>query len=360
MQIFRLIPQLRENCIIEGKREELSKYKIGDTIFLISNSPTKKYSIISKIEQIKYSEDFQIFIDKRILDIFGEGDEVYILKYNPAEAKEIRLAVSEDYSLISTGDWTSSIKPSLLNKLIDLGQEVSFVLEWEGGAPIIGSGVVFSSLPNPPVYIGNTTKLIIEKVSNDFLSENDYVTMKFKEARVSILEKQIKENKVQILREIKVKNYPNKGIKYSFKATNPKQLFHSIKTIFAGMQQIEKPKEIIYNKEEQDYFASVVYITKGNSQTYQLIDIQIISSGSRGTLIIWITSKKEDQILETINKYKIRIKELIKGVEQKAELLSTQCPECGGDLPIQDINIDGIIECPYCNKISRIPKILRY
>ncbi|KKL11134.1 hypothetical protein LCGC14_2548880, partial [marine sediment metagenome] len=54
--MYRLIPQFRENCIIKGKRERLLKFKVGDTIFLISDLPTKKYSVISKIETIEYTE----------------------------------------------------------------------------------------------------------------------------------------------------------------------------------------------------------------------------------------------------------------------------------------------------------------
>ena len=37
-----------------------------------------------------------------------------------------------------------------------------------------------------------------------------------------------------------------------------------------------------------------------------------------------------------------------------------QCPECGGALPIKEINVKGIVECVYCNRISKIPKALRY
>ena len=171
MKMYKLIPQLREDCIIQGKKEDLLKFKVGDTIFLISDLLTKKYSIISKIEALEYHNEPKILIDKRIFGNFGEGDDVFILKYNPAEAIEVHINVSNEHAIITKGDWTSNIKPSLINKLIDYGQEVAFLIPWEGGAPIVATGIINSTLPNPPVYIGDKTKILIDKSSNEELSE---------------------------------------------------------------------------------------------------------------------------------------------------------------------------------------------
>ena len=145
--MYTLIPQLRENCIIQGKKEDLKKYKVGDIVFLISNLPTKKYSIISKIEAIQYAKEPKIFIDNRNLGNFGEEDEVSILKFNPAEALEVHMNISDEHIIITKGDWTPNVKPSLLNKLIDYGQEVAFLIPWEGGAPIVTTGIINSTLP---------------------------------------------------------------------------------------------------------------------------------------------------------------------------------------------------------------------
>ncbi|MFW9990149.1 MAG: hypothetical protein ACFFC3_16015, partial [Candidatus Odinarchaeota archaeon] len=61
-----------------------------------------------------------------------------------------------------------------------------------------------------------------------------------------------------------------------------------------------------------------------------------------------------------LDSYNFRISQLKKGVEQGAEVLSIQCPECGAQLPIKDIDVNGIVECNFCGRISKIPKILRY
>ncbi len=358
--IYRLIPQFRENCIIQAIKEWISEFKVGDTIFLISDLPTKKYSVISKIEAIEFAEEPKIFLDKRNLGNFGEGDEVYILKYNPAEALEVHINVSNEHAIIAKGDWTSNIKPSLINKLIDYGQEVAFLIPWEGGAPIVTTGIINSTLPNPPVYIGDRTKIFIWKSSNEELSEIKREKLLIQEDRVDILERQIKQKIIKSIREIKQNNYPNKGQKYKFKATNPRQLFKSILNVFKGLDSIEDPIEESFDEKEQDYLASAVFLTKQKLDSSQLIDIQIMGSGHSGTLIIWVTGENESIISETLENYDSKISQLQQELEQKIEVLSAQCPECGGNLPIKNIDINGIVECVYCNRISKIPKSLRY
>jgi len=358
--MYKLIPQFRENCIVQGKKEDLSKFKVEDTIFLISDLPTKKYSLISKIEAIEYAEEPKIFIDSRNLGNFGEGDMVYILKYNPAEASEVHINISDEHTIITKGDWTSNIKPSLINKLIDYGQEAAFLIPWEGGAPIVVTGIINSTLPNPPVYIGDRTKIFLWKSSNEELSEIRREKLSIQEDRVDILERQIKQKTIKLIRQIKQNNYPNKGQKYKFKTTNPRQLFKSILIIFKGLDSIEDPIEESFDEKDQDYLASAVFITKQESNSIQLIDIQIMASGHSGTLIIWVTGEDESIISETLEKYDSRISELQQDLEQKIEVLSAQCPECGGNLPIKNIDINGIVECDYCSRISKIPKALRY
>ena len=358
--MYKIIPQLRDNCIIQGEKENLSKYKAGDTIFLISDLPTKKYSIISKIEEIQYAEDPKIFIDSRNLGNFGEGDDVYVLKYNTAEALEVHINISDYHTIITKGDWTSNVKPSLINKLIDYGQEVAFLIPWEGGAPIVTTGIINSTLPNPPVNIGERTKIFLWKSSNEELSKIKREKMEIQEDRVDILEKQIKQKTIKSIRKIKQNNYPNQGQKYKFKATNPKQLFKLILNVFRGLDSIEDPIEESFDEKEQDYLASAVFLTGQNSDSLQLIDIQIIASGHSGTLIIWVTDENETKISETLEKYDLKISELHQELEQKVEVLSAQCPECGGNLPINNVDINGVVECVYCSRISKIPKALRY
>ena len=360
MITYKLIPQLRENCIVQGKEEWLSEFTVGDVIFLISNLPSKKYSIISKIEALEYTKEPKIFIDKRILGNFGENDEVFILKYNPAEALEVHINISNEHAIITKGEWTPNVKPSLINKLIDYGQEVTFLIPWEGGAPIVSTGIINSTLPNPPVYIGEKTRIFIDKSSTDELSEIKREKLIIQEERVDILEEQLKHRTLKIIRKIKQNNYPSMGQKYLFKATNPKQLFKSILNIFKGLESIEDPIETTFDDLEQDYLASAVYLKKQESESIQLIDIEIMASGHSGTLIIWVTGENEPVITEILKNYDLRVSQLKQAIEQKIEILSAQCPECGANLPIKNINIKGIVECIYCGRVSKIPKVLRY
>lgn len=360
MNVYRIIPQLRDNCVIQGKKSWLSEFQEGDTIFLISNQLDKKYSIISKIEAIEFDEVPKIFIDNRNLEEFGENDEVYILKYNPAEALEVHINISNEFNIIAKGDWTSNIKPSLLNRLIDVGQEISFLIPWEGGPPIIGSGLVNYTLPSPPVSIGERTTIFLDKSSKEQLSSIKAYNIQRKIDRVDILEQQINQNTLEFIRKIKHENYPNKGQRYEFKATNPKQLFKSVLTIFNDLESIEEPNEEVFDDKEQDYLATAVFLNKSEEDGFKLIDLQVISSETSGALIIWVTAENDNIINRTLERYSTKISELKQGLEQKVEVISSQCPECGGTLSLQNINVNGMVECIFCNKTSKIPKALRY
>jgi primosomal protein N' len=310
------------------------------------------------IDGIQFAEESLIYVDKRNLGNFGENDEVSILKYNPAEALSVEINISSDF-ILPKGDWTSNIKPSLVNRLIDLGQEVSFLIPWENNAPIIVSGYVNSTLPNPPVIIGERTQIFLEKYPPEQLNRIQQEKVRYKEARVDILEQQIQRNTIGLIKQIKHQKFPYKGQKYDFKATNPRKLFSSVLKVFEGLDFIEEQEEKVFDDKEQDYLATVVYALK-KEKDLQVIDVQISASGNSGCLLLWVTGRDEKRILETLKHYDVKLSQLKEGLEQKVEVLSAQCPECGGTLPMKDIDINGIVECVYCGKISKIPKALRY
>ena len=262
--------------------------------------------------------------------------------------------------MITRGDWTSNIRPSLKNKLVDLGQEVSFLIPWEGGPPIIGTGVIDSTIPYPPAYIGDRTRIVIEKYPLKLLSAIKEKKMLSKERRVDILNKQVKKDTVLSLRSMKFNKFPNRGQKYGFERTNPKHLFKSVLNLMKHLESIEDPVEEVFDDKQQDYFASAVFLDRQEQNNFQIIDIQVISSGKSGTLIVWVTAENNTLISKTLKRLDERITQLKHVLEQKVEIISAQCPECGGELPIKDIDIYGMVECSFCNKISKIPKVLRY
>jgi len=359
MNTFKLIPQFRENCIIQGKKEWIAEINVGDTIFLMKKTPTKKYSIISKVDAIEDSEEALIYIDERILGSFIKDEEVSILKYYPAEALEIHISISTEYGIITKGDWTSVILPSLKGKLIDYGRDVTFIIPWKGGAPIIVTGIINLTLPNPPVIIGDNTHIIVDKISDEKILEIRRQKLKTQEERVEILEAQIKNEQIESIRQLKHNNFPHKGQIYEFKATNPKKIFASIKNIFKGLDVIEEPTEETFD-DEQDYLATAVFKKGQDTDSTQLIDIQVAGSENSGKLIINITGKNDDIISEALSLYASQISDLKQGLEQKITIIKNECPGCGAPLPVEDIDINGIVKCKHCRNISKIPKILRY
>jgi len=360
MKSFKIVPQLRENCAIQGPEEFLSDIRESDIIFLLKNTPTKKYSIITKVDALKIDEDPIIFIDKRILGNFGENEEVRILKYYPAEAKELILSVSTQYGIITKGEWTKVLKSPLRDKLLDYGKEITFMVPWEGGAPIVVSGIVNTTMPNPPVYVGDNTRIFVEKFSEENLSEIKKEAVAIQENRVEILEKEQEENILSDLRVMKHKNYPNIGQKYKFKATNPKKIFKTVMNIFKGLNTIEKPLEQAFDEEGQDYFASVVFLLNEGPEKTQLIDIQVLGYEKTGSLMLYVTGKTEEIIEQTLEKYDKLIKDIKEDIEPKIELLQTKCAGCGADLPLKEIDIEGYVKCKFCRNVSKIPKVLRY
>ena len=103
-----------------------------------------------------------------------------------------------------------------------------------------------------------------------------------------------------------------------------------------------------------------MFLTEQNTNSYQMIDVQVIATENSGILVIWVTGENETNISDTLKKYDYRISQLKQELEQKVEVFSAQCPECAADLPIKRIDVNGLVECIHCNKVSKIPKILRY
>jgi hypothetical protein len=133
-----------------------------------------------------------------------------------------------------------------------------------------------------------------------------------------------------------------------------------VSNIFNGFAIVEEANEKEYDAENQDYLASVVFLINDLSQAFQIIDVEIIATKHSGILILWVTAKDEHIISQIIEKYDAKIRALKQGLEQRVEIVNVNCPECGGSLPVMDIDIMGIVECKYCGKISKVPKLLRY
>ncbi len=362
---FRLVPQFRNNCVIQGKKELVSSFKEGDTVFLLSKIPTKTFSILTKVEGIIDSDENLIYIDQRILGKLAENDMVTILKHNPAEALTIYLAISESFSRVFSGDWTSFAKKPLENKVFDFGQEVSFIIPWEDEhgnqlPPIAISGFVYSTVPTPPIKVGLQTKIYLKKFPELQLQKIKQTGFEKQEARVNILDNEIQQNILHLMQTIKQNNYPTKANKYKFKNVNAKQLFASINEVFKGFRVVEGPTEKTFDSENQSFLGSIVYLAEETTDSLAVIDLQVLAKNQNGEVILMVTAKDNDVVYNLLNKYDLLIRKIKIGLEEKAELKVEICPSCGADLPLDDVDSDGSIECLYCHRTSIIPKSYRY
>ena len=360
MKTYKLQPQLRDNCILQGKKEWFEDFEVGDTIYLLSDLPTKKFSIISRIEGFKYEDEGFIYIDKRILGNLAENDEVFILKYNPAEAKKLYMKISEDHPLIINGDWTEVIKPYLLNQLIDLGKEIMAPIPYGENPPINVYGIINSTSPPPPVMVTDQTRIFIEKLPKEKISMIEDGILSFKEERVNPLVEGIKRNTNELIQRVKEGNYPGKGITYVFKSIDPVVMAKTVLNIFSNLKIIDEPTEERFEGMDQSYLMRAVFLSKSDLNSFEIINVQIIASKNSGSLVLWISGETDEKINSVLMTYDKRISELKQILEQKIEVQSLSCPECGADLPIQQIDVNGKVTCTNCQTILYVPKSKRY
>ena len=275
------------------------------------------------------------------------------------------LAISEGFTRVFSGDWTSVAKKPLENKVFDFGQEVSFLIPWEDEngnqlPPIAISGFVYSTIPPPPIKIGLQTKIYLNKFSEQKLLLIKQESLEKQEYRVNILENEIKQNILHLIQTIKQQNYPTKATKYNFKNLNPKQMFASIIEVFRGFRVVEEPNERTFDSEDQNYLGSIVFMAEVSTDSLAIIDIQVLANKQNGALILMVTAKDDEVLYDLLNKYDMLIRKIKIGLEQKAELRVEICPSCGANLLLDKVESDGSVECEYCHNISILPKSYRY
>ena len=103
-----------------------------------------------------------------------------------------------------------------------------------------------------------------------------------------------------------------------------------------------------------------MYLKGKDTDSTQLIDIQVAGHDLEGVLTIYVTGESEEIVTESLDKYSQRIEELKQGLENKIEIFETKCSGCGANLQLEDIDINGMVKCIYCKNLSKIPKVLRY
>lgn len=362
---FKIVPQFRNNCVIQGKKEILDIYQEGDTIFVLLNTPSKSFSVITKIEGIAHADENVIYIDQRILGGLAESDMVTILKHNPAEALAVYIAISQDFTLVGTGDWTPVIKKHVENRVFDFGQEISFVIPWEEEdgkqlPPIPVSGMVYNTIPPPPVKTGLQTKIFLNKFSEHKILQLKQDNLDKQKGRVKILEEQRKHDTLHLIQTIKQNNYPYKANKYAFENTNPKQLLAAIMEVFKGFRIVEAPAEKTFDSDNQTYLGSVVFLSEEIADSLAIIDVQVLANNQNGELIVTVTAKNDSLLFDLQQKYDMLIRKIKIGLEQKTELIIEICPNCGAKLPLENVKQDGSVECEYCYTTTLLPKTFRY
>ncbi|MHA1728676.1 MAG: hypothetical protein ACTSWY_08070 [Promethearchaeota archaeon] len=184
-----LRPILRDQGIIKFS-SKLMSLKAGQTYIAVSDQSPKKYSFLVKIIEFEQNSEYNnipvLEIDSRKLGPLGENDSVNLYPYNVPVADRIEIGVIEETHIgIPAGDWTSTLRPNLLNKSLDLGDNINCALEFKDGEKEnvrLIRGILINSYTEPPVKVGAVTVCELKKLSRE----------KFRQKKVEIERKKEK------------------------------------------------------------------------------------------------------------------------------------------------------------------------
>ncbi|MCP4760300.1 MAG: hypothetical protein GY870_00870 [archaeon] len=360
-----LKPILREQGSINFSGE-LKNIESEQTYIAISTVPSKKYSFLVKIISINSeneNEDISDYgkgelsipileVDSRRLGVLSENDTVDLYPYNIPVAERIEIAViDEDYIGIPAGDWTSTFRPILIGKSLDLGDTINCAIETESlgtKSVILIKGILLDSHPKPPIKVGETTNCELKKGSKrKFRDLEENFEIK-KAERTDLIKESISQKLTDIIGKIKTGQLEQSTETLNFQDIEGKSLNNLIGGIFTGFELFEER----INEEESSFTCSCLYIVREHGEPSEIIEYQIASSGPVGTLMINVYTDSLDKSISIGNNLLTKFENLHYGVKKGTES-QQKCPYCGMKLPKNQISANSLI-CESCGSEIRI------
>ncbi len=328
--------------------------------YIYSSSFGRNSSVFAEITEINYETDNNesiIKLDKRIAGEIADNDIAsMIISPAPPQADTVFLAIPSSVGL-PQGDWTNIVKESNLGKIVDYGNNLSFVVPSEIREPYVVQSQILTSLPYPPVIIHEGTKFQILKKDQANLAvslQKGYIS---RSKRAKDLEVRVAAGYHEQLLALKNGQLENLGRSLEF-TTKPKTAFEAIKTAFTTYYTIEENVTI---DTETNFVGNIMFATSKDLQNIQLVEMIVSGKDNAGLLAIWIYGENRPVIEEKLQKEILpKIGIVIEGMKEGPELIQMYCAgNCGEMLKLEDMADNGIIQCPACDTPNMIPSRLR-
>lgn len=336
---------------------ETEKQKVDDAKYalILSTKTDRKSSLFAKIHSFTVEgENNIILLDKRIAGEIRDGDEVDVLiSSSPPTSNILYLAIPSTLRL-PQGDWSTIVREGNIGTVLDYGQKISFVVPSEIREPYVVQAQLIKSIPYPPVKIDTNTKIFLNKQTPEELDDLLLSIYEQRKIRAEEYEARLKDGYVELLIDLKNNNLQSTSRSINFQ-TEPKVAYDTLKTAFSTYTIIDEQINI---DTPQNFVGTILYvssISKKDNKT--IVEITISGKETQGLASLWIYGVEEDFIINKLKKeFLPKIQMVLDGVKIGPEQADMYCVgDCGTLLNLEEVDQNGIIECPACFTRNKIP-----
>ncbi len=352
MPSAKINPQLRTGGQLRFHKA-IESIRPGQNCVAISDIGSKKFSFNVVVKNIVEEESVNdkpvLDVDKNLVGILSQGDEVELFPYNVPMAEKIVIGLAaEQHRGFVKGDWTSTLKEPLLGKTYDIGDKVKAAIDLRNRMMIM-RGNLIDSYPEAPVKVVNGTQILLEKMPAKHMDNLRRVNDKKKQNRVDELHSLIKEELKQKVANAKT-NLTMVSDEIEFEAADPRMIDHTVDQIFIGYEKINL--DVIFT--EGKYSASRSYAINLGDKIKQIIEYSITGFENHGKIVVRVYDQEEMKARKQARDLWSMISKFHEGLKEEAIGYDNECPNCGGELDLENIDEDGMARCKFCRQKSRV------
>ncbi|MHA2294709.1 MAG: hypothetical protein ACXAEU_25145 [Candidatus Hodarchaeales archaeon] len=353
---FKVKKVFRNGCsLVLPRSEDANNWQVS-TVMIIRKAIHPQFSVAMNVEEITQgvSDNGIIYMDKRNSGPIEDENTVLVGSITPPKAEFVHLFIP-DQSRLPAGDWSEVIRESVKEKLLDWGENLSFIVPSQLSAPYTVEGVINDTLPKSPVLVGKETKITISKHDEQTILQTHTTGQNKKQARAAVYLEQLKENTFDVLAKLKANLLDSYSKVYEFES-NPRVVYNGIKQFFTGYRVIS---DELKETDRAIYGSIVVAGNYVDEKPTVLIEVHVSGKELNGKIQLWVYTLTEGQaskiIIEDIGP---KVRNLVEGVKEETEVVTLECDTCGYPLDWQIADDEGWIKCDACEFTSKLP--LRY
>jgi hypothetical protein len=336
---------------------DLKSLAPGQTCIAISSIRSKKFSFMVQVLEVEKDPSVKkipiLEVDKYLSGILSGGDLVELFPYNLPEATKLLVGVSDKLIGVTPGDWTATLKEPLMGNPYDLGDQVkAAVSSGSAGGVMIIRGKVLNTHPKAPVTVGSGTQIVLKKFSESKLIGRRNQMEQMKADRADELKDVIRADLIDIIAQTKTELTMHSE-SFDFDSSDPMVLNQTITGMFAGYQMID---DTLVNNPD-NFSSSRSYVVRDQTGIKEIIEIQITAAKDHGTVLIRLYSESIARARDFAYDIKSNLRSLGKGLKEEATSVNTECPFCGGDLDVNQVDAEGNVWCMYCQNKSALKKV---